>query len=277
MVNQTVLQRLQNIRVKQPWLVMSAKEKFLLSESSNPAISHFYRFEVSQQSPDTIAIPDGCVDIVIECNADSPTAEIYGTPMEAMKVGFKPQHQYFGVRFLSGIMPDCLNISAQELIEHHYDLNDVIPKANQLVERLAQERDFQQQVALCQRFFNDKQSRVLSPLTQCVVSQIFEHRGNIRIDQLAELTGYSTRTIQRLFKADLGMTPKAFGRIVRCQSAVYQINHNQALGFSDLAFDLGFTDQPHFMKEFKKLVNSTPMAYQTKVKHETYLQRIQYF
>ena len=40
--------------------------------------------------------------------------------------------------------------------------------------------------------------------------------------------------------------------------------------------DLGFADQPHFLKEFKKLVSTTPMHYQDKVKHESYLKKIEY-
>jgi len=39
---------------------------------------------------------------------------------------------------------------------------------------------------------------------------------------------------------------------------------------------LGFSDQAHFQREFKKLVNATPLDYLNRVKYETYLKRIQY-
>jgi len=72
------------------------------------------------------------------------------------------------------------------------------------------------------------------------------------------------------------MSPKTYSRIIRCQSAVYQINHGEKVTFSDLAYDLGFTDQPHFLREFKRLVKATPLNYQHRVKDASYLNKIQY-
>ncbi|TVQ72840.1 MAG: AraC family transcriptional regulator, partial [Oceanospirillales bacterium] len=78
-----LINRLGRIRSKQPWLVLSAAEKFLLAGSDNPVISHFYSFEMSHSSQETIAIPDGCVDIIFDCDSSKGTAEVFGTPMRA--------------------------------------------------------------------------------------------------------------------------------------------------------------------------------------------------
>lgn len=268
--------RLEGIRAKQPWLVLSAAEKFYVASSDNPAISHFYSFEAGSQGKETVAIPDGCVDVLFDCDASQPTAEVFGTPMSAIDIELKSRHRYFGVRFASGIIPDCMKISAQELIEHHYSLLDVIPQTEQLFEAIVSQDNFSDQVAICKSFFEGKTPRQMAPLTQAVVRFIFEHQGNIRVDELADVTGYTTRTIQRQFRADIGMSPKQFSRIIRCQTAVHQINHSSAVTFSDMAFDLGFSDQPHFLREFKKLVHATPMSYQSQVKQQTYYDRIQY-
>jgi AraC-like DNA-binding protein len=272
-----VVNRLETIRSKQPWLVLSAAEKFSLAGSDSPAISHFYSFETTDVNQETIAIPDGCVDIIFDCDSSGATAEVFGTPMKAIDIKLDRQHRYFGVRFVSGVMPDCLDISAEELIEHHFSLQDVIPHANQLIDTIVEETNFAAQVRLFKQFFERKTVRKLSPLTQTIVSFTLEHQGNIRIDELADLTGYTTRTIQRQFRADMGMSPKAFGRIIRCQCAVYDLNHKDKITFSDLACDLGFSDQSHFLHEFKKLVSTTPLDYLHRVKHETYTSRIQYY
>ncbi|TVQ73735.1 MAG: AraC family transcriptional regulator, partial [Oceanospirillales bacterium] len=212
-----------------------------------------------------------------DCDSSKGTAEVFGTPMRAIDIQLEHGHRYFGVRFASGVMPDCLEVSAEELIEQHFYLQDVIPNANQLISEIVDEKCFTEQVRLFNKFFDRQVSRKLSNLTQVVVNYTFKHQGNIRIDELAELTGYTTRTIQRQFRRDIGMSPKAFGRIIRCQSAVYDINHKERVAFSDLAFDLGFSDQSHFLKEFKRLVNATPLDYLNRVKHETYTSRIQYY
>ncbi|GEN26560.1 hypothetical protein HVA01_02060 [Halovibrio variabilis] len=277
MLNRAVASRLEKIRSKQPWLVLSAAQNFSLASSSNPVISHFYSFETSLLAQETKAIPDGCIDIIFDCDASSPKAEVFGTPMAAINVELECHHRYFGVRFASSIIPNCLKVSAEELIEHHFSLEDVIPNADQLLEEVAGQTDFAIQVAVFQKFFENKEARQLSMLTQAVVRFIFDQQGNIRIDKLAALTGYSTRTIQRQFHADMGMSPKAFSRIIRCQSAVYAINHRHQVTFSDMAFELGFSDQPHFLKEFKTLVSTTPKSYQRCVKQQAYLDKIQCF
>ncbi|WP_236037331.1 helix-turn-helix domain-containing protein [Marinomonas vulgaris] len=51
----------------------------------------------------------------------------------------------------------------------------------------------------------------------------------------------------------------------------------KAVAFSDLACDLGFSDQSHFLREFKKLVSVTPLDYLHQVKQETYVSRLRYF
>lgn len=277
MPHHTIVNRLEKIRSKQPWLVLSADEKFSVAQSNNPAISHFYSFKANKDVDETFAIPDGCVDVLFDCDATCPTAGVFGTPMSAIDVNLKSQHQYFGVRFASGVIPDCLKVSAEELIEHHFDLIEVVPHANQLFEAIINEKNFASQVATFHQFFAGIQNRVVSPLTRLVVNHIFEQQGNVRINALAAETGYTTRTIQRQFRADMGMSPKAFGRIIRCQAAVYHINHSDDVVFSDMAFDLGFSDQSHFLREFKKLVKATPMAYQNQVKQQTYYGRIQHF
>ena len=277
MPNGIVVSCLKKIRSKQPWLVLSAARKFSVINSNHPAISHFYSFEKSSLTQETMTIPDGCIDIVFDCDMSRPKADVFGTQMSATDICLEGEHRYFGVRFTPSVIPHCLKVSAAELVEHHFSLQDVIPHADQLFEAVVGETDVAAQVAAFQQFFDHQHIRQFSSLTQAVVRLTRERQGNIRIDELANLTGYSTRTIQRQFRADMGMSPKDFGRVIRCQTAVYMINHHHQVTFSDIAFDLGFSDQPHFLKEFKKLVSATPKSYQRLVKQQTYLGRIESF
>lgn len=276
MTDRLLAHQLTSIHNKQPWLVLNAAQKFSLAGSDNPSISHFYSFETDKSKQAAFAIPDGCIDIIFDCDSNQPIAEVFGTPLEAIDIKLNSNHRYFGVRFNSGVMPDFLNISASEIINNHHRLLDLIPHSNQLVEEISSDFNFANQVAFFSHFIRTKTDRKKSLLTSQVVNNIYQHQGNIKINELASLTGYTTRTLQRKFHDDMGMSPKTYSRIIRCQSAVYKINHSDKLTFSDLAYDLGFTDQPHFLREFKKLVNSTPLSYQNKVKDKSYLKKIEY-
>lgn len=272
----SVINNLSHIHNKQPWLVMNAAQKFTLVNSTHPDISHFYTFEASDTKQTPVAIPDGCIDLLFDCDGDTPNAEVFGTPLEAMKIELITDHRYFGIRYQPGVMPDFLNISAEELTSNHYKLSDLISDSNQLVDKITQQSNFSIQVAGFNQFMNKKAHRQHSPVTALIIHEINKRQGNVKIKDLEEMTGFSNRTLQRKFQENMGMSPKTYSRIVRCQSAIYKINHDDKTTVLDLAFDLGFTDQPHFLKEFKKLVSTTPLHYQTKVKHESYLKKIDY-
>jgi len=106
-----------------------------------------------------------------------------------------------------------------------------------------------------------------------IINKICQEKGNVRVKDLEALTGFTTRTLQRAFLGDVGMSPKVFSRIVRCQSAAYRIKHDK-IGLSALAFELGFSDQSHFLREFKQLVSATPLEYQKFVREESYFNKI---
>ncbi|WP_435235319.1 helix-turn-helix domain-containing protein [Psychromonas sp. PT13] len=272
----SVINNLSHIHNKQPWLVINAAQKFSLVKSKHPDISHFYTFKASAAKQTPVAVPDGCIDLLFDCDSDNPNGDVYGTPLEAMEVNLITDHRYFGVRYQSGVMPDFFNISAGDLTDNHYSLNDLIPNSNQLLEQVTTENNFLMQVNAFHQFMNEQMQRKHSPITTNIINEICKRQGNVKIKELEKTTGFSLRTLQRKFQDDMGMSPKTYSRIVRCQSAIYKINHDEKMTFLDLAFDLGFADQPHFLKEFKKLVSTTPLHYQDKVKHESYLKKIDY-
>lgn len=135
--------------------------------------------------------------------------------------------------------------------------------------------NFSQRVEAINQFLGKKPRRQPSKVTSKIIEKICQHKGNIQVQELERYSGYTARTLQRMFKNEIGLTPKGFSRAIRCQSAIYSINHSDDLIFSDCAIDLGFSDQSHFLNEFKKLVNVTPLEYRNRVREKAYLERIQ--
>jgi AraC-like DNA-binding protein len=262
---------------EQPWFVLSAARHYDLVMSHDPTISHFYSFEADQSHGLTFAIPDGCIDILFDCDPTNPQAMVCGSTLEARSADLQHKHRYFGVRFALGVLPDCLDAAASELVDHRVNLLDLLPDSASMLAQIVDQAAFTGQVEVFRRFYAGAAPRMLSSLTLEAVNAIFENKGDIRIKQLEALTGYTSRTLQRRFQGDMGMSPKDFGRIVRCQFAIHNIHHLERLTFSELACDLGFSDQPHFLREFKKFVATTPAEYQRRIKQSSYSQRIRHF
>ncbi len=262
-----------SIYTEQPLLVLSAEKEYKLLISEDPCISHYYSFVADQSKRLAIVIPDGCVDILFDCDQSTPRAFVCGSAMEARNAGLQHQHRYFGVRFIRGVLPNFLDISATDLVDQRCCLLDLTPEFKAVISKISEETIFSNQVDIFRLFYSNKSARPLSDVTKYAIREICAKKGNIRINQLESITGYTSRTLQRKFLTDMGMTPKAFSQIVRCQSAVHTITSQNTVVFSDLACDLGYSDQPHFLREFKKFVSATPMTYHSLVQKSAYLQR----
>ncbi|SHH36944.1 helix-turn-helix domain-containing protein [Winogradskyella jejuensis] len=60
------------------------------------------------------------------------------------------------------------------------------------------------------------------------------------------------------FKKYFGLTPKVFHRIFRFNEILKQIRNKQKLKWTDIAYEFGYSDQSHFIKEFKEFSGFNP-------------------
>ena len=69
------------------------------------------------------------------------------------------------------------------------------------------------------------------------------------------------RALQRLFREYVGVSPKWVINRYRLHEALEQIAAGGAIDWSALALDLGYFDQAHFIRDFRRLVGVSPGAY----------------
>ena len=81
------------------------------------------------------------------------------------------------------------------------------------------------------------------------------------VDRLADLTERSNRTIERLFAAHLGITPKLYLRIARFQRALKAMMDAPDCDLSTVALAEGYYDQSHLVREFHALAGGVPRHY----------------
>ena len=68
----------------------------------------------------------------------------------------------------------------------------------------------------------------------------------------------SERQFERRFVRAVGVSPHHYIRIVRFQEAMRLIKANQFERLSDVAYDLNYVDQSHFIKDIKAFSGYTP-------------------
>jgi len=78
-----------------------------------------------------------------------------------------------------------------------------------------------------------------------------------RIAALARRLRVSPRTLERRFKAEVGLSPKRYGRIARMQRSLAALSSSGARAV-DVAQALGYADQAHFTRELASLAGVRP-------------------
>ncbi|HUA79461.1 MAG TPA: helix-turn-helix domain-containing protein [Dyella sp.] len=94
-----------------------------------------------------------------------------------------------------------------------------------------------------------------------MVASIVEDRCLTSVETLAERNGLTKRALQRLFHQYVGIGPKWVISRYRLHEAVAQLQAGTPIDWAELALALGYFDQAHFIRDFRKLVGRTPAEY----------------
>ncbi|WP_395373240.1 helix-turn-helix domain-containing protein [Marinicella sp. W31] len=70
------------------------------------------------------------------------------------------------------------------------------------------------------------------------------------------------------FKKYVGLTPKQLQRIIRFNSILQRIHQKEKIQWSDVAYECGFSDQSHFIKEFRHFSGFNPAEFMDKQHHQ---------
>ena len=83
-------------------------------------------------------------------------------------------------------------------------------------------------------------------------------KGQFRLAELAEHCNVSGRQLQRQFQDVVGVSPKALARAIRFEEIRKRLMFDPDQSLTDLAHEFGYTDQAHFIRDFKELADRTP-------------------
>ena len=95
---------------------------------------------------------------------------------------------------------------------------------------------------------------------ESIISSDYFETSHDRVASLASHVGGSVRTLHRQMRTSTGFPPKRFLAMQRFRRSVYEIATRSA-GLSLIAFNLGFSDQAHLTREFRRHAGVTPGAF----------------
>lgn len=124
-------------------------------------------------------------------------------------------------------------------------------------------------IAIVKQHFLDARSQVAanSMLYKAGVA-MRQTNGAMPVSEIAGAANATVRTLERNFKQSSGHTVKDVSNLIRFEQVRNQLWHSPNTSLTGLAHELGYTDQSHLSREFKRYSGTTPAAFARKAKKE---------
>lgn len=230
-------------------------------------------------------LPDGHVNIVFELT-DNPQ-HIYDNdtlkPIQACRnvwfSGIRTKcitipsgrdSELFVITFHKGKAYPFVEMPLDELTDSVVDAelvltDEIINMRDRLLSIRSIDRKFQYAEGYLLRHFGKKLEG--NPFIDFAVDRILPNPHHAAIASIADKVGYSQKHLISLFRENIGVTPKAFLKIIRFQKAVLDIEQSNDISWTAIAHESGYYDQAHFIHDFRNFSGFTPEQY-LKVKND---------
>jgi AraC-like DNA-binding protein len=236
----------------------------------------YYVYESSADTTfDDIVFPSGCTEIIFNLGEGqwqtqngqqyetTPPIEFWGQIVKPLPVRSIGRNTMLGIRFLPQAAAHFINDKADLFNNQVVDYSDLSGNtARVLHDELLHASRWGQRIGLVEAYllqhlsFAEKhchQMAIVSDVMQEIVKQDFFDN----IDNVASRYGITSRYLQKLFLQYTGLTPKLYSKINRFQNSLKLITKKDA-SLTSIAYQCGYFDQSHFIREFKSFTGLTP-------------------
>ena len=251
-------------------------QEFIPHVALQDSVKRFWILE-KEYTPDDdveVVIPDPCVELIFNFGTayseigslavrQLPNICLVGVLSRPLKLRATGTVKIAAVRFFAW--------GALSLFKNTVGLNstaeaDLDPLWRQLVERVAaniRSGGYEKAVEEIEDFLIGMRLNALFGPEQVKAAArlLYRSKGQFRVAELADYCNLSVRQLQRQFDETTGVSPKTLGRIIRFEAIRNRLMCDPNSNLTDLAYEFGYTDQAHFIKDFKTFTDRTPGEY----------------
>jgi len=217
-------------------------------------------------------LPDGRVEIVFHYGVRferhypggridrQDPALIVGQMLAPVGVAHRGHAGVAAIRLRPEATRVVLGCEASAITGSTIDVEALFGSAATLRERLALAAGDRARVALLEEWVAARVRGTPSPAVTAAVAALTRCGGAVDLTSVARDAGVSLRQLERRFLTDVGIAPKTFARLVRLQAALGRLATGESP--ADVAHACGYYDQPHMSRDFSRLAEISPAAWQ---------------
>ena len=243
-----------------------------------PYIHHYWSIRWSLRSPFTAeALPHPAAQILRVASAADTSAVVLGVASGAVARTLTGEGATFGISFRPVMFHALLGASMATITDRVLPLEELLGAA--VARRWARGIDAarapEEKIALTEALLapllsmptptpSQTPSRTPSPRLERIrdlVERVATDRSILRVEDIAHAIDLDTRALQRCFRTYVGVSPKSVIQRYRLHEAAIQLRAPHPPSLAALAASLGYADQAHFSRDFKRTVGQTPRAF----------------
>lgn len=155
-------------------------------------------------------------------------------------------------------------VPVDELADAHMGLVDLMPVSavRAMEESIAAAEDAAAAGHLVQTFLLDAARRsraTVHPALAAALQRLLAARGNVRVETLARSLDLGRRQLERLFRLQVGVSPREFAALARFEWAAGQLRIGRPA--AAVAAEAGYADQAHLIRSFARRTGQTPRRF----------------
>lgn len=228
-------------------------------------------------SEDTV-FPNGCMEIIFNLGSgrwqtlvgteyiNTPSIELWGQLVQPLSIRAVGKNTMLGVRFHPHASAFFLGEKIDQFTNKVVDFGDLSGRAVRILhQRLLNTAGDDKRIALVEQFLlqqlsiSEKKARKFE-VVHDIMREIKREDFLENIQGIATRYGISSRYLQKLFVQYTGLTPKLYTKINRFQNSLQLVGRKDTT-LTSIAYDCGYFDQSHFIREFKSFTGITPSVY----------------
>ncbi len=189
---------------------------------------------------------------------------LFGQKTRAVRYAFPTtQLAVFGAKFKPGALHHLFGLSSDQLTDSYVQFSHIVgEQLTELEKSLWARKVFSQRIKILEHFLFDRQTKLgiaQDPTVMPeIIAHIHGHGGDVAIRTISEQFGLNYKRLQRMFKLYVGMTPKMYCRIVRFNQSFKAFENLQEKKLTSVAYDCGYFDQMHFIRDVKYFTGAAP-------------------
>ncbi len=219
-------------------------------------------------------LPDGYAEIIfhfgsgcsISCNGvlqPLPSPFIMGLLNQPVLVSTENRLEIIGIRCFPWTVFDLLGLPPGKDNVHIFD--HPISQLQSSLGECVRDGRIEEALGQVQQYFLRARSQITtdSMLAKAGVA-MREANGAMPVSQVAAAAHATVRTLERKFKQSAGYTVKDVSGLMRFEQVRNHLWLYPDANIAGLAHELGYTDQAHLSREFKRYSGTTPAAFARK-------------